>query len=146
MVVGTVVTLLGVAAWVASVPVVSYRRFGAAGAGEFSVALDRGMLWVTTSGTFFGPGLDVVGFGPGGPIERLTQMGWWPDRGYDAQSRSVWLPIWPVLVAGVGLAVGGWRAAKRRRGRVEVCEKCGYSRVGLGSDAACPECGASRTP
>jgi len=36
----------------------------------------------------------------------------------------------------------------RRRARVEkfnLCTKCGYSRVGLPVDRACPECGHAET-
>lgn len=49
---------------------------------------------------------------------------------------------WAVVGLPVGLvwtrrARGWWL-----RSRAGKCRKCGYSRAGLGADAACPECGA----
>jgi hypothetical protein len=63
-------------------------------------------------------------------------------------------PVWPGLLADVGLfgglwmlALGGWRAARRvTRHTLGRCAACGYSLKGSGGpDAGCPECGWRRS-
>ena len=57
--------------------------------------------------------------------------------------RLVIIPLWfPLLLAAVPTVVM-FRSDRRRRlrERSEACIHCGYSRVGLPADRACPECG-----
>jgi hypothetical protein len=56
---------------------------------------------------------------------------------------EVYVPLWLLAVIGGGFIAFVWRAARRRRVR-GVCA-CGYSLVGLGEGAVCPECGRKST-
>ena len=66
----------------------------------------------------------------------LTVARWWPR----VLPKQVFVPLW--IVAGA-LAIPPALFAMRRRIRAisNLCYKCGYSRAGLSSSAACPECG-----
>ncbi len=56
------------------------------------------------------------------------------------------IALWPFVVLAVGGALWFWwrDAMLRRRERMGACVQCGYDRVGLAEDAACPECGRVR--
>lgn len=56
--------------------------------------------------------------------------------------RAVHVPIWPL---GLACGCGMWWALARaqRLERIGACAACGYPRMGLPTDAACPECGAA---
>lgn len=63
---------------------------------------------------------------------------WWVRHDEYRSAHEYFAPLWPpALVLGVGMA-RSWRRARFVAGR---CGACGYSREGLGKDAACPECG-----
>jgi hypothetical protein len=49
--------------------------------------------------------------------------------------------VWSVTVAFTSLCLASLRSAARRRR--SLCATCAYSRKGLATSAACPECGAS---
>lgn len=64
----------------------------------------------------------------------------WPGP---SSHHALAVPLWMILVPALllagyshGLVVGLHRGAKGR------CSRCGYSRSGLGVEAACPECGS----
>ena len=63
-----------------------------------------------------------------------------PPGGPRFQGYSILVSLW--WTAGGGTLVSAWLVwgAWRRRSR-SGCWACGYSRVGLAADAACPECG-----
>src|SRR5438034_10252686 len=48
-----------------------------------------------------------------------------------------------VLIAGIALAVSGWRG--RRVGDHPYCRKCGFDLFGVAERSRCPECGADVT-
>ncbi|MDX2131495.1 MAG: hypothetical protein SFY69_05545 [Planctomycetota bacterium] len=140
--------VLGLVMWIASLSIVSYRRMSP-GRGDLTVALQRGELWVTTGGTYFGPGFDTLHAYP--RLHDLGRLHWWPNHGWysdfrTADNRVRWWsvrgPIW-IIVAGGLLPAGAmfpfWRRARRRR-RFGLCPACGYDLAGV-RDARCPECG-----
>lgn len=69
-----------------------------------------------------------------------------PSPDWDARPLP-YLPMWPGLIANsvfYSLMVPMiWIFIRWRRIRRNLCGQCGYARVGLGNNAACPECGAS---
>jgi hypothetical protein len=51
--------------------------------------------------------------------------------------------IAPFAMLAGAVAAAAWRFdVLARRGRRNVCSKCGYDRAGIGEGAVCPECGA----
>lgn len=57
--------------------------------------------------------------------------------------RIIIIPLWaPTLLAGL-TAAWCWKRERHRRrlAKIGSCLACGYSRVGLPANAACPECG-----
>ncbi len=133
-VVGVSVTTLGVALWCASLWIVSYRSFKP----EFTAAAARGDLWLTTEGTYYGPGFRATLGRPS-----LEHLVWWPQRGLQTDLSRGWsvaFPIWWIAAAGSGAAIAGW--ALRRGGARGVCDGCGYSLEGIAG--VCPECGTMR--
>lgn len=136
--------VIGVSLWTASLWTISYRRFGTPGGGgtEFSITADRGMLWATTSGTFFGPGWRSLRTGP-----TLENIEWWPQEWWRSGSMGwmVRLPLWPLPLAGtvMSLMLARRLRALRRAREAFACLNCGYSRSGLATQTPCPECGGS---
>lgn len=141
-----IIFLLGVAAWSASLWIVSYRNLRSPQRGEFSASLQRGELWLTTGGTFLSPG-----FGRVLPKPSFERLVWRPTTPlYERRAYSfgtVWsvrFPIWYISAAGLGLgaslmsARSARRMWRRRHGR---CARCGYP-VATNSDR-CSECGAT---
>ena len=138
--------ILGVAAWSASLWIVSYRNLRSPQRGEFSASLQRGELWLTTGGTFLSPG-----FGRILPKPSFERLVWRPTTPiYERNTYSfgtVWsvrFPIWFISAAGLGLgaslisARGARRVWRRRHGR---CARCGYPLAP--NSACCSECGAT---
>jgi hypothetical protein len=90
-------------------------------------------------------------FGPHPPTRRDWDSVKWTRNGTDHWFPT--LPIWPALLldaafyaAVILLAVFGIGRLRRRWRRARgLCVRCGYNRVGLEHEAACPECGATPT-
>jgi hypothetical protein len=61
----------------------------------------------------------------------------------NARAFSFEFPLWPLVVVLGPLAVGLYLLDRRRSRREQAgqCERCGYDRAGLATEAACPECG-----
>jgi hypothetical protein len=89
--------------------------------------------------------LEVVGLGHRPPLTRLMWWPYWAGRPSTfGAGVMVGLPLWPLAAVGAGAGWGLWRAGAARRRRARgVCTGCGYPREGLGSGAACPECGGA---
>jgi hypothetical protein len=67
---------------------------------------------------------------------------WFQFRSNPSLTQLV-MPIWPLAVIACIGALLLWRGElPERRGRLGLCIKCGYDRRGIGTNAACPECGA----
>jgi hypothetical protein len=68
---------------------------------------------------------------------------WWPgcmDHPVNwLRSRTLWIPLWPLVAAAAGFAGIHWRRARRLP--PNACPNCGYPRAGLAEQAPCPECG-----
>lgn len=75
-----------------------------------------------------------------------TDLAWaWKPRWHSEGNHRFYvvIPLWlPALVFAVP-AAWMWRVdvKRRRAARVGCCATCGYSLLGLGEGAACPECG-----
>lgn len=74
-------------------------------------------------------------------VPRQSPMEWWgtfyqvtPKRG------QIWIPLWPIALAGGAVAAVCWRH-RRRLTRAGCCEGCGYVLAGLPNGGVCPECG-----
>lgn len=76
-----------------------------------------------------------------------VHMDWIPKLFVDSDRHShnfdVAIPIWMLALPTLLLTAAAWRLdiLARRRARVGLCVKCGYSRAGLAAGAVCPECG-----
>lgn len=86
-------------------------------------------LWVNANGSSISSLLTTSGF-----VHGFASDGEWSECGYRA------LPLWIPVAVGLGTYLAARLAggALSRRGG---CRRCGYSRLGLCSDALCPECG-----
>lgn len=118
-------------------------------------------VWVKAAGwpwRCFSCGLsrkDAPGFGShtwtvrgGAILSNATFPGWadWPP--YFPRIVPC-RPMWPELAGNVVVFTGAWAAAlfvlaawrRKRRLRLGLCVKCGYSRTGIDRGMPCPECG-----
>jgi hypothetical protein len=126
----------GVGGWVGS----GSLSFGSSGMrrSEWLVFLDRDFPFAYTKWWF------SVKHGPaaGGALTILAPPGSPPIP--TPISWSVHIPLWFPALGAALLTLHGWRLDARaaRRSRTAACHKCGYSRSGLATGAACPECGA----
>jgi hypothetical protein len=78
---------------------------------------------------------------------RLVPTVWWQfATGMMGTRYWVQIPLWPVVLLTAIPAFLMWRTDLRlwRRGRAGRCLTCGYDRLGLAADAACPECGKAQ--
>lgn len=94
---------------------------------------------------------------PSARLMRLAPTRWYNDlrwvpsvRGADGPHGfefGVTIPLWVLTFLTLLLTAAAWRLdiLARRRERVGLCVKCGYSRAGLPLDTPCPECGVSPT-
>lgn len=150
---GLTLALLASAALIASLWHISYRRVHARS--DFSLSMSQGELWITTGGTYYGPGLHALR-APTNPTS-VTKLTWWPYDGrfftqYSTRFWSLRLPIWMPLVLGLtltSLTARPWldRRIQQRRADRGLCPDCGYDRAGLPLPSApCPECGAEYDP
>ena len=70
---------------------------------------------------------------------RTMKWGYRYDRVGGGWSCAV--PIWPVLCLTTGAAYAIPRIRRWLSNPTNRCERCGYSREGISSTSACPECG-----
>ncbi|MGH7131367.1 MAG: hypothetical protein ACREJO_05420 [Phycisphaerales bacterium] len=139
---GVTMIVLGAAAWFASLYIVSYR--GSLFAPDTTITLWRGELWVTTGGTYMGPGFSRLRDTP-----EWSNSIWWTERiGYSRTALTggahwdFYMPLWLVPIAGVvaaGVPLGAAAAQRWRRQKAHNCVDCGYDLSGAAG--ACPECG-----
>ena len=88
-----------------------------------------------------------IGFYPAGFVRLDRDPAWVfsPSCQSDADSFTVWMPLWiPVAMTWFATVVA-WRldTLARRRAKLNLCPKCNYDRTGLAIGAKCPECGAA---
>jgi hypothetical protein len=97
-------------------------------------------MWVLDLGAAQ-PGMLLAPMRSWGPSQStgMVSMGA-PPAPLTGTMKIYWLPVWWLFLPCAG-CVGGAVWARHRARRSGVCVGCGYSRAGLGSDAACPECG-----
>jgi hypothetical protein len=151
---GAAVTLLLVAAWIAS----RWRTVSFASGHNDEVGLTRGLLDIYIAEDRTAPSLMPEGWGVGWPepASGRPHWSWGLWWGQDSLSSrrvpavsvprlSVAVPLW--ALAGISLLVTltAWRleALARRRSLIGLCPKCHYDRAGLAADAKCPECGSA---
>ncbi len=145
---GAAITLASAMLWLASYAMVSYRSMSPGR--DWTAALWHGELWVTTGGTYCGPGLCAIH--PMPRVEYLSRTAWWPRESWfqvrNYASGSSWdlhVPLWTFLVLGLafwGTAAPGWLRARRaaRALKFGTCRECRYDLTGI--RGRCPECGA----
>lgn len=74
-------------------------------------------------------------------VPRQVPMDWWGTFYRGTPNRSqIWVPLWPISLAGGAVAAACWRH-RRRLMRAGCCEGCGYVLAGLPEGGVCPECG-----
>lgn len=76
-----------------------------------------------------------------GGISRLQAVHheWWFRHKATGPAKVLALPIWCLLLLIVPPTLLLWW--RDRKHGPNLCPKCGYSRIGLAADRACPECG-----
>lgn len=119
---------------------ICYADFSAFGEGGW-VLFGCHVPWTPEFGT--APSCDI--FVPGNPMRLggAPRFGGGPVLGSGFEAYQLTLPLWLIAVLGGGTTALVCRVVKRRRVR-GVCA-CGYSLVGLGERAVCPECGRKST-
>lgn len=102
------------------------------------------MLEAWNGGAYYRPGFSLNAGGT-----RYVRL-WPPDgkfiedwRGTVGTTWRVQIPLWMPLVVTALPAAFALRSEVRRRRAIRhgACPTCGYSRIGLEPDTACPECG-----
>lgn len=74
-----------------------------------------------------------------------VEFRWRPAMASSYMGPTMECPLWmPAAVVAI-VTLFAWRldASAGRRGRLNLCPKCGYDRAGIAGDARCPECGAN---
>lgn len=107
-------------------------------AGGFDVAITGGCVWIRTGDGFERKG-EVYWQTPD-PRIWLPRSNWYSISGA-LNWRETYVPLWLVWGPAIGVVVAAGPIRRLRRARRGECIRCGYSRAGLQTDAACPECG-----
>lgn len=112
--------------------------------GDRLVLYEKGSLWPALSG------YEVYSENPPGLISQDLDVARWPPLPMMVPTRVHWAGFlaWLAVFGVLGSAVwegpkAAWRVmVRRRRARLGLCRRCGYSLEGIGG--VCPECGRAR--
>ncbi len=146
---GAALTAFWLLAWAASYAIVSYRALTPTT--DWAASLWCGEFFITTGGTYFSPGFDVLYSYP--RPDRVSSTCWWPANGWfrsipvgPSPMWEVHIPLWAPLLLSAAFwasAIPAWRRA-RRAARTNTCPTCGYDTHGI--TGPCPECGRRTLP
>jgi hypothetical protein len=132
----TLTSVLLIAGWIAS----AWLRMTLWSQGGDCLELGAGIVAVARDSFVVPP--DMVGLS----ARRSTWTFTWWEWAAERTSPHDWMleaPIWALVVPPLLISATAWRldTLARRRARVGLCPKCGYSLAGLPPTSLCPECG-----